>query len=360
MLKRNPAVFLFVLFFVALFFVENAFADDVDDLIAAEMARQKIPGLALVVVKDGKIVKRKDYGKASIELDTPVGPGSVFKIASLSKPMLAVGILQLVEQGKVGLDDKVSKYFPDAPDTWSSITVRNLLSHTSGIVREAPGFSGLLIQPDADVIKTAYPLPLRFPTGDKYEYCNVGYFMLAEILARVSGKPWPEYMKDSVFIPAGMTSTRTTSNTDLVMGRVSAYALKNGVTENIESLRSLRPSGAFLSTVDDLVAFNAAIDSEKVLKAETRKQMWTAFKLNDGTDAPYGLGWQTGTYRGKKRIGHGGSLSGFRTDLTRFPDEKVTIIVLTNLESANPAAISNGVAALYIKFPAAARQADVD
>lgn len=331
--------------------VGQSASETVDAVVADEMAKQKIPGLALVVIKDGKTVKQGNYGMANVELNVPVTGDTVFKIASISKPMLAMGILQLAEQGKLNIDDKVSKHFTDAPATWNAITLRHLLSHTSGIVREAPGFNGSLIQADADVIKTAYPLPLRFTPGEKYEYCNVGYFMLAEIITRISGKPWTQYVREDLFAKAGMKASRETSKADIVPNRANAYLLENGEIKNAESFKAIRPSGAFLSTANDLINFDRALDNFSLLKNETQQQMWTPFKLNDGSNAPYGLGWQTANYRGKKQIGHGGSLNGFRLEYTRFPEDRVTIIILTNMASATPAIIVRRVAESYINFP---------
>ncbi len=332
-------------------------ADEIDKFVLAEMESQRIPGVAVAVIKDGKVVKEKGYGVASIELNVPVSADSAFKIGSISKPMIAIGVMRLVEEGKMALNDPVKKYFTDAPASWDGITIRHLLSHTSGIVREAPGFNPMKVQPDYDVIKTAFPLPVRFAPGEKYEYCNVGYFSLAEIITRVSGKPWPIYLDDTFFRPLQMSATRVTSNTDLIANRVSAYGLVDGKYVNAESYRALRPSGAFFSTLKDLIKWNAALESGRVLKKDTMEQMWTATKLTSGQDAPYGLGWQIGMHRGKRRVGHGGSLTGFKSDFVMFPQEKVTVIVLSNQNSAIPANISTGVAAFYIKFPEAAKTA---
>ena len=165
------------------------------------MERQHLPGLSLIVIKDQKIVKSEGYGLANVELNVPATPQTVYKIGSVSKQFIAAGVMLLVNDGKVGLDDPVSKYLEGTPQSWSTITVRHLLTHTSGIVREAPGFDPLKVQADADVIKTAYDLPLRFTPGEKWEYCNVGYFSLAEIIRKVSGKPWGDFLNDRLFAP---------------------------------------------------------------------------------------------------------------------------------------------------------------
>ena len=323
-------------------------ADKVDDYVKSEMQRQHLPGLSIVVIKDQKIVKVQGYGLANIELNVPATPETVYKIGSVSKQFIATGIMLLVQDGKIKLDDSISQYLSGTPESWKPITIRHLLTHTSGIVREAPGFDPLKIQSDADVIKTAYPLPLRFAPGEKYEYCNVGYFSLAEIIRIVSGRPWGDFLAARVFKPLGMNATRTTDMRDLVPNRANGYVWRDGKFHNASIYFALRPSGAFLSTVLDLAKWEEAIAKEKVLKQAVFDQMWTAVKLNDGKTEAYGYGWALDDVRGHKLVGHGGSLPGFRAQYARFVDDKVTVVVLTNGDNANAFSIARGVANLYI------------
>lgn len=323
-------------------------ADKVDDYVKAQMERQHIPGVSLLVIKDDKIIKSQGYGLANVELNVPATADTVYKIGSVSKQFIAAGIMLLVQDGKISLDDPVAKFLEGTPDTWKPITVRHLLTHTSGIVREAPGFDPLKIQNDADVIKTAYPLPLRFTPGEKYEYCNVGYFSLAEIINKVSGKPWGDFLKERVFEPLGMNSTRTTNMTELVPNRANGYVWRNGKLQNASIYFALRPSGAFLSTVADLAKWDAALNAGKILTPATLQQMWTPVKLNNGTTSPYGFGWELSPIREHKQVNHGGSLPGFRAQYTRFVDHKISIAVLTNGDNANAGALAVGVANFYI------------
>jgi CubicO group peptidase (beta-lactamase class C family) len=323
-------------------------ADEVDDYLKAEMQRQHITGVSVAVLKDGKLIKVEGYGFANVELNVPARPETVYKIGSVSKQFIASGIMLLIEEGRVNLDDKISKFLDGTPDTWKEITVRHLLTHTSGIVREAPGFDPLKIQNDADVIKTAYPLPLRFAPGEKWEYCNVGYFTLAEIIRKVTGKPWGDYLKEGLFLPLEMTATRTTTMSDLVANRANGYVWRNDKVQNAEILFALRPSGAFLSTVLDLAKWDAALYTNRILKQSVRDQMWTPVKLNNNTTHPYGFGWELESVGGHKRVNHGGSLPGFRAQFARFIDDKLTVVVLTNSDNANPGALAVGIAALYI------------
>jgi len=345
MYTKRTALIAIVLMFTA---AVAARADKVDDFVKAEMQRQHVPGVSVAVVKDGKIVKAEGYGLANIELNVPARPETVYKIGSVSKQFIASGIMMLIQEGKISLDDKISKFLDGTPDTWKDITIRHLLTHTSGIVREAPGFDPLKIQNDADVIKTAYPLPLRFTPGEKYEYCNVGYFSLAETIRKVSGKPWGDFLNERIFAPLEMSATRTTTITDLVPNRANGYLWRNGKFENSEIYFALRPSGAFLSTVLDLAKWDASLYTDRLLKQTTRDQMWTPLKLNNGTSFPYGFGWQLEPLAGHKLVSHGGSLPGFRAGLARFVDDRLTVIVLTNGDNANPPAIAQGVADLFI------------
>jgi len=326
----------------------TAQADKVDDYVNAEMKRQHIPGVSIAVIKDGKVIKAEGYGLANVELNVPARPETVYKIGSVSKQFIAAGIMLLIQDGKLSLDDKISKFLEGTPDTWREITVRHLLTHTSGIVREAPGFDPLKIQDDAEVIKTAYQLPLRFTPGEKWEYCNVGYFSLAEIIRKISGKPWGDYLRERLFTPLEMSATRTTTMTDIIQNRANGYVWKNGKLDNAEIYFALRPSGAFLSTVLDLAKWDAALYTDKTFKQSTLSQMWDPVKLNSGATHPYGFGWELGVVGGHKRVNHGGSLPGFRAQFSRFIDDQLSIVVLTNGDNADPNLIAIGIAALYI------------
>jgi D-alanyl-D-alanine carboxypeptidase len=321
--------------------------DRTDEYIKAEMQRQRIPGLSLVVLKDGKVVKAEGYGLANIKLKIPATPETVYKIASASKQFIATGIMLLVQEGRVGLGDPISKYLEGTPATWNGITIRHLLTHTSGLVREAPGFDPSKVQSDADVIKTAYSLPLRFAPGEKWEYSNTGYFALGEVIRTVAGRPWSEYLAEKVFRATGMLATRTTTTTESVPNLAQGY-VDNNALRDAAAWPALRPSGAFLSTVLDLAKWDAALYTDDVLSASTRRQMWTPVALNDGGSYPYGFGWMFANLRGHRLVHHPGGMPGFRADIARFVDEGLTIIVLMNLDDVDIAAIVDGVAAVYL------------
>jgi CubicO group peptidase (beta-lactamase class C family) len=343
--RKATLFFALVLLFVT---TAAARADKVDDYVKAEMQRQKIPGTSIAVLKEGKIIKVQGYGLANVELNVPASPETVYKIGSVSKQLIAAGILILIQDGKLSLDDKISKFLEGTPDTWKEITIRHLLTHTSGIIREAPGFDPLKIQNDADVIKTAYQSTMRFAPGEKWEYCNVGYFSLAEIIRVVSGKPWGEYLNERLFAPLEMNATRTTTMTEMVQNRANGYWWKDGKLQNASTYFALRPSGAFLSTVLDLAKWDAALYTDRVFKPSTLSQMWEPVKLNNGTTHPYGFGWELSSVAGHKMVHHGGSLPGFRAQFMRFVDDKLSVVVLTNGDNADPNLIALGIAAHYI------------
>jgi D-alanyl-D-alanine carboxypeptidase len=342
---RRRSLLLVVLLLVA---TASARADRVDDFVAAQMARFHVPGLSMAVVRDGDIVKAKGYGVANRARRTPMTPDTILKIGSVSKQFIASGIMLLVEARQLRLDDPVSTYLEGTPPSWSPITIRHLLTHTSGIVREAPGFDPFKVQSDADVIRTAYSLPLRFAPGAKWEYCNVGYFALAEIIRKVSGQPWPDYLHAKVFQPSGMTATHPTNTTLHLEPRAVGY---NGDDNSREAPEwtALRPSGAFLSTVLDIAKWDRMLYSDKVLGARSKRLMSEPVGLSDGTTHPYGFGWELSSVDGHPEMRHGGSLPGFRAGLARYVDDRLTVVVLMNGEDMDVDAIVRGIARLYFE-----------
>jgi CubicO group peptidase (beta-lactamase class C family) len=323
-------------------------ADEVDDFIRGEMERQKIPGLALAIVRGGEPLRSAGYGLADVENDVPVTPETVFKIASLSKQFIAAGIMLLVEDGKLSVDDRIGSHLEGTPETWKDITLRHLLTHTSGIVREAPAFDPFKIQPDITVIQSAWPLPLEFAPGEKYQYCNVGYFALAEVITRVSGQPWEDFLQARIFGPLGMTATRATNAALIVPRRARGYDQIGPLLSNAAGNIAVRPSGAFLSTVLDLAKWDAALNSDSPLTRESLTQMWTPARLNSGETSPYGFGWKLDPFESRRQIHHSGSLAGFKSHYSRFPDDKPSIIVLTNFSGADPQKIVRGLASMLL------------
>lgn len=329
--------------------------DTVDRIIAADMARMHVPGVSLAVVRAGKLIKAEGYGVADLEHNIPVTPATVFKIGSVSKQFLATGIMLLVQDGRLSVDDPVSKHFAGAPESWSGITLRHFLTHTSGVLREGPAFDAMKVQPDSIVIRSAFAAPLEFAIGSKYQYCNVCYFTLADVIARVSGKPWDVFLAERVFRPLEMRATRVTTTTELVPHRARGYAWQDSGYVNSLEFLALRPSGAFLSTVLDLAKWDAALYEDRVLTKSSREAMWQPVRLTGGAAFGYGFGWQLDSVDGHWRVHHGGALPGFRAEMARFPNDSLTVIVLTNADGARPDQIARDVARIYLSTPAKPR-----
>jgi len=328
----------------------------IDALVQREMVERNVPGLALGIVYKGELVYAKGYGQADLENGVPVTPDSVFAIASVSKPVLALGVAVLVEQGKLSWSDPIAKHLPGTPPIWRDITLAHLANHTSGIVRESPAFDGARVQTEADLLAATYPVPLDFATGTKMQYCNICYFALAEVISRVSGIPWPTYMATTVFQPAGMAGTRTTTVDDLVPRRVASYSWVNGRQQKVSEYKAVRPSGAFLSTITDLARLEAALHAGRVVSQAARRVMETPSLLEDGTAGKmnpasqgYGLGWEIGEVDGRRRMSHGGSLAGFRTIYARYPDQGWAVIILANGTEVRRIALESAIARLLPK-----------
>jgi CubicO group peptidase (beta-lactamase class C family) len=328
---------------MALLLVSGAFSsragapsDPIDTYIRVEMEKRRIPGLALAVIRQGQVIKMQGYGLANVELDVPVTPDTVFELASVTKQFTATAIMRLVEEGKVGLDDPIRHYLPHTPDAWQGITVRHLLTHTAGLASLEAGFHALYAggartnYTTAEMFEAATKDPMSFEPGERWQYSDVGYFLLGIVLEKASGQRYHEWMTEHFFQPLGMTATSVLDQWAILKHRASGYTLRDGQLVHIRRHAQVElPShyGIF-STVKDLVTWEAALTGGHVVKPSSLKQMWTPVKLHDGTSHPYGFGWGVDERRGHRLISHTG-ITG--TEYTRLPDDGLTVIVLTNL-----------------------------
>ncbi|MFL5527515.1 MAG: serine hydrolase domain-containing protein [Gemmatimonadaceae bacterium] len=348
-------------------------ADKLDAYIEGEMSKQHIPGLSLAVVQDGKVVKSKAYGLANMELNVRATPGTVYQIQSITKSFVACGIMLLVEDGKIGLDDKITKYLSELPQAWSDVTVRQMLTHTSGIpsfVQDQGGGAAIVAfaqktDSSEQIIRWAAARPLKFAPGEGRKYSSTGYHLLGMIIEKVSGKPWGQFLKDRIFTPLGMTSTRVYSQFDIIPNRAAGYnhfgdVPVNGLIFTPAIMESA--AGGLVSTVEDMAKWEIALEQGKILKASTLAQMAMPIKLkndsivqeSDGTR--YGLGWDLPTWQGHRVMAHGGDhVTGFTAIFARFIDDKVAVIVLTNLMPFDIRAVTIGVAGFYVPGLAPAR-----
>jgi D-alanyl-D-alanine carboxypeptidase len=323
-----------------------------DKYVQEKMRSDHIVGLSLAVMKDGQVIKVKGYGFANIETHTPATPNTAYKIASISKQFLASAIMLLVAEGKVSLDDPVSKYLPDVPESWKAMKVRHVLNHTSGLPPQRdkddpPGFEPYKSDSDIDTIRRAYPVPLGAAPGDQWHYSNLGYFVVGEIITQASGQPWSDFIASRIFSPVGMTATRTTSTTDIIPNRSAGYEIKDGKLINAENWIALRPSGAFFTTVLDMAKWDVALYTDKVISSSMRDQMWALTTLTDGTSVQYGLGWFTGHWNNGLWVSHSGGTPGFVSEFERFVDARLSVIVLMNTTSGSAVRMARHIALLY-------------
>lgn len=336
--------------------------DKIDEYVLAEMKHEKIPGLALGVYRYGQIVKAQGYGLANIELNVPVKPETIFQSGSVGKQFTATAVMMLVEEGKVNLEDSITKYLPGSPGTWKPIKVKNLLSHTSGLAeyetdaRTKPGapFYLRLDHTEDELFKLITALPIENPPGEKWNYRNTNYVLLGVLIHRLTGQFYGDYLQDRIFKPLGMSATRIISEADIIPNRSAGYQLVKGEIKNqdwVSPSFNTTADGALYFNVLDLAKWDAALYTERLVKQSSLDQMWTVFKLNDGKPNPghYGFAWRVGQVNGHRVIEHGGAWQGFTTHIARYVDDKLTVVVLTNLdeEHSQPDKIAHAVAGLY-------------
>jgi D-alanyl-D-alanine carboxypeptidase len=322
----------------------SGYADKIDDYITTQLQRLHIPGFSLAIVRDGKIAKAQGYGLANLELKAPATKDTVYEIGSNTKQFTAAAIMMLVEEGKVQLDDTITKYFPEAPEAWRGITIRHLLSHTSGIQNHVAVPHWLDVfrtnlafetsPPRNELLKMFFKLPLEFQPGETWAYDNTGYYLLGVIIEKASGKYYWQFLDERIFKPLGMNATRNTDPQPIVLNRASGYEWKN---DHFENRPILLPAiafsaGSLLSTIGDMAKWDAALYTEKLLKKSSLDQIWTAGATKDGADAPfnYGFGWFIDRYHGHRLVQHSGGTPGFSSVIYRFLDDKLTIVILAN------------------------------
>lgn len=325
-----------------------------DRLIAA-LSRNNEPGGEILVAQKGQIVYRKAFGMANMELDVSMKENMVFHIGSLTKQMTAVAILQLLEQGKLSLQDDIRKYLPDYQVLPDTITIEHLLTHTSGIA----GNPGPSTTPNAergpgDLVASYKNQPIEFRAGTKWNYNNANYYLLGYIIEKLSGKSYARYMNEYIFKPAGMNSTCFCTIDTILKNKASGYINgRNGiVNDRISGMLTLYSSGGIQSTAEDMFRWNQAIKSNLLVKKETMARAFTAFKLKDGQDSHYGYGWHIQDIHGSLSLRHGGAVSGFVAEELYLPEEDVFVIALFNAHSKTPTGVlTRLIAALAIGKP---------
>jgi CubicO group peptidase (beta-lactamase class C family) len=333
-------------------------ADQVTQSVRAEIDRQKIPGLALLVARNGEIIRAEGYGLANVELHVAVEPGTIFQSGSVGKQFTAIAVMMLVEAGKVGLDDPLSKYFSSAPTWWRQVTVRELLSHTAGFTDYPENFDFRKDYSEDQLVEIVAAIPPAYTPGTSWSYSNLGYLTLGILIHRVTGEFYGDFLQQRIFKPLNMSTARIISEADIVPNRSSGYRLVDGHLKNqewVSATVNTTADGSLYFSILDLAKWDAALYSDQLVKKQTLQQMWTVTTLRNGKPNPghYGFGWFIESRKGHRVVEHEGQWQGFECQISRYLDEGITVAVLTNLGSAKPQRIADAVAAIYLaKKPA--------
>lgn len=309
--------------------------DELDAFLEERMSIDQIPGMLVAVVSEEKIIYLKTLGMADLENQVPVTDSTIFEIGSISKQFTATLIMQLMEKEELSLDDVIQTYVPEIPGEWYGITIRQLLNHTSGIpdYETIAGYRVYDRRTTTDkIIEIANTIPLDFEPGEKYNYSNTGYYLLSVVVERITGQPIEKVLSEKIFKPINATTMGFSDPVDIISNRSSGYARTRGRLENrppTESSTSLG-AGAMISNVYDLIKWDEALSGSQILSEESKKIMWSPGILNNGNETNYGFGWQVEPYNGYREQYHYGMTPGFVANMTRFPDQKLTFIVMAN------------------------------
>jgi CubicO group peptidase (beta-lactamase class C family) len=301
---------------------------------------------SVLIARDGKVIFTRGYGMANLEWDIPNTPQTKFRLGSLTKQFTAAAILLLQEQGKLNVQDPVCKHMSDCPKAWEEITIHHLLTHSSGIpnLTAFPDFqqSKTLPSPLESTIARFKDKSLEFKPGEQFKYSNSGYVLLGGLIERASGKSYEAYLQENIFQPLKMNSTGSDSNTRIIKQRAAGYGHGSEGQVNADYIHMSIPVGGgnLYSTVEDLYLWDQALYTEKLLSKKSLDATFTPFKQE------YGYGWGIGQQFKRKHVSHGGGIEGFTTFISRYPDEKATVIVLSNHQWVNTRMIASDLGAI--------------
>ncbi len=323
--------------------------DSVGRYVTAVMQHQKIPGVSVAIVRGDRVLLARGYGFANLEHRVPASDSTVYQSGSLGKQFTATAVGTLAEQGRLSLDERITRWFPEGTGVWDSVRVRHLLTHTSGV----PDYTDSMIDLRKDyteeqLVRVAAKQRLDFPAGTSWSYSNTGYLLLGVIVHRVAGHFYGDVLQELVFAPLGMR-TRVISEADIVPNRAAGYRLVKGQVKNQEWVSpslNTTADGALYLTVNDLARWAVALKQQRVPTGRVLEQAWTPVRLADGGTYPYGYGWDLSAQRTHRRIGHTGSWQGFKTAIFRYPELDLTVAVLANLAEATPGPIAEGIAGI--------------
>lgn len=340
-------------------YTHNALTDKVDEMFR-QWDKDDSPGAAVGILKDGRIIYARGYGIANLEYTLPWTPQTPSRIGSISKQFIAMCIAILTEQGKISLDDNIRKYIPDWPEYNGSIKLKHMLHHTSG-VREyltlvelmgKPEGSGYVYTPKELVRTLSRQKELNFKPGDEYSYSNSGYFLLSEIVSRVSGMETSAFAKKYIFDPLGMNNTHFHDEPNMIVkNRAYGYSPKkeDGYRLDILRLKVIGDLGVF-TTIEDFLKWDQNFYENKLGDGTQNliNMMQTRGKLNNGEVIPYAFGLNISHYGGLKLVSHGGSAVGYQAQYMQFPDQRFSVVILSNLSNFSPGQIARKIADLYL------------
>lgn len=305
---------------------------------------------SVAVARGEKVLFAGAFGMADLEHEVAASSGTMFRIGSITKQFTAAAVMRLKDQGKLSLDDDILRFLPDYPTQGHTVTIRHLLTHTSGIgIYTTPEFmqnrTSLELTP-AQVLAEFKDDPFEFAPGEKWSYNNSAYYLLGLIIEKAAGKPYGQFLQDEFFGPLKLTCTRYDSTGEVIRNRAQGYRLEAGRLVNDQPFAMGIPGGAggLISTAGDLVRWQMALAGGQVVSADSWKEMCTPVVLNGGEVRNYGLGLQLREYRGRKRIGHGGGIAGFNSMLSFFPEQELHIAVISGSEDASASDLADAIA----------------
>jgi CubicO group peptidase (beta-lactamase class C family) len=332
-------------------------SDSIDRFVRAEMERQRIPGMSVAVLVGDSVMMARGYGYANLELRVPASDSTIYQSGSVGKQFTAALVLMLVDHGRLRLDDPVTRLLPEGRSRWAGITIRHLLTHTSGI----PDYTDDAVDLHRDytedrLVRLAAALPLAFRPGTHWSYSNTGYLLLGVLIHRATGTFYGDLLRDSLFRPLGMPSARIISESDIVPNRAAGYRLLNGAVANQEwvspSLNTTADGSLYLS-LRDYIRWAVALNHEERPSRRVLDMAWTPAPITGMGTYPYGAGWYLLPQRGHRQIGHTGSWQGFQTSIQRYPDYKLTVVALSNLGGSHPGPMSEAIAGIVVPALAA-------
>lgn len=325
------------------------------DRVINERYKDTAPGVVALIARQGKVIYEKAFGMANLELHVPMPTDAVFQIASMTKQFTAVCILQLMEEGRLSLQDKLTKYISDSSSNGQKITIEQLLTHTSGIVDH----SSLGNLPDngkeetipVNLAQSLLAYPLAFEPGTRWAYSNAGYIILGYIIEKLSGLSYGNYLDKHIFVPLGMTHSRYGDNSAIIPNRVPAYLVGRNGLVNFRMGPMPYAAGCILSTVEDLYKWNQALQAGKLLKMTTLEKAFTSYRLTDGKETDYGYGWQTGDIQGSPEVEHGGVAGGYMSDAIYLRRDDIYVVVFVNVRDFSAEVTAGNLAAVAIGKP---------